>query len=719
MYEFDPLEPGDPRTVGGYALRARIGAGGMGRVYLSFTPGGRAVALKIIRAEFGSDPEFRERFAREVSIAQQVNGIHIAQLIDAGSDNGAPWLASAYVAGPSLAQVIGAHGPLPAHTVLALAGRIAESLGAIHATGMVHRDLKPGNILLDESGPKVIDFGIVRAAAPTATGRSSHRTFIGSPPFMAPEQIRGQKITPATDVFALGATLYWLCTGEGAFQADFADGVLYRVIHDEPDYGACPEQVRELIRVCLRKDPAQRPSTRRIVEGCRAAGAGPETPLPDAVRAMIRERAGALERLKLTGPQGVAGRRDGDETAGETARETAREGRARETADGETATEGTTADGAGAGRVAAGGTAADGAGAGTGAAGWTTADGAGAGTGAAGGTTVGETPVGETAAEGSTAGESSAGAAVGAHAGAEQAGRPVRETADGTNAGVGIAAGGAAVMGSLGETGGEVAGSTRAEPLATAAGDGRTPLLPPQRGVHSMTTVTPEATPVLDLAGGPAAPRRTRRGRTALAAVTSSLVTAVVAVVVAVLIWPHSASGDNPVQQTGQPVNHSGSPSSNAATSAPAAPTSPASSAALSGSNVVRFQGQVLITANEVDLDSVPVDNGASSQASVYDSSTGLGADPYQLSALPYGSATLATWTGSSTPDRTQCYDQVATQGVNDLPVTNGTMVCVITAQDRVALIKVVDDQADNGEGIMADVTVWSGVISTASATAS
>ena len=115
LYEFDPLEPGDPRTVGGYPLRARIGAGGMGRVYLSFTPGGRPVAVKLIRGELASDPEFRERFAREVSIAQQVNGIHIAQLIDSGSDRGVPWLASAYVAGPSLAQAVAVQGPLPAH----------------------------------------------------------------------------------------------------------------------------------------------------------------------------------------------------------------------------------------------------------------------------------------------------------------------------------------------------------------------------------------------------------------------------------------------------------------------------------------------------------------------------------------------------------------------------------------------------------------------------
>jgi serine/threonine protein kinase len=323
LYEFDPLEPGDPGTVGGYVLRARIGEGGMGRVYLSFTPGGRAVAVKLIRGELASDPEFRERFAREVSIAQQVNGIHIAQLIDSGTDRGVPWLASAYVAGPTLAQVISACGPLPPATVLALAGRIAESLGAIHATGMVHRDLKPGNILLDESGPKVIDFGIVRAATPTATGRSSHRTFIGSPPFMAPEQIRGRKITAATDVFALGATVYYLATGESAFQADFADGVLYRVMHDEPDYDACPEQVRELVRACLRKEPEERPTTQRIVDGCRAAGAGPETPLPDAVRALIQARAQALKMLAnrpaAATATAAASAPNGEETEQETA----------------------------------------------------------------------------------------------------------------------------------------------------------------------------------------------------------------------------------------------------------------------------------------------------------------------------------------------------------------------------------------------------------------
>ena len=597
MYEFDPLEPGDPKTVGGYVLRARIGAGGMGRVYLSFTPGGRAVAVKIIRGELASDPEFRERFAREVSIAQQVNGIHIAQLIDSGSDQGVPWLASAYVAGPSLAQVVAACGPLPPNTVLALAGRIAESLGAIHATGMVHRDLKPGNILLDESGPKVIDFGIVRAATPTATGRSSHRTFIGSPPFMAPEQIRGQKISPATDVFALGATVYHLCTGESAFQADFADGVLYRVIHDEPDYAACPEEVRELIRACLRKDPAERPSTQRIVDGCRAAGAGPETPLPDAVRAMIQSRAHALAVLAIiTGPQGV--------DAGEGA----------------------------------------------------------------------EVRQGEGQGQGQRYGQ-----------GREQEPETAAETA--------TASGGALL---------------EAGPLVPPVPDEGVPSerIPDQRS----TTVVPPppiATPV------PASVPPRRRGRAALAAGVSSLVTAVVAVVVAMSLWPHgSTPSANAGRQTEQAATAAAQQSSDAATATATATDKG------SGPDAVRWQGHVMITINQVDLDSVPVDNGGGSQVSIYDSTTAFESGPYQLSALPYGSMTISVWSGSATPTRSQCYDQVSSQGVEQITVTNGTMVCVYTAGGRIALVKVLDDQADGGDGILTDVTVWSQVSAGATSSA-
>jgi Protein kinase domain len=699
MYEFEPLAPGDPRTVGGYVLRARIGAGGMGRVFLSFTPGGRAVAVKIIRSEFGSDPEFRERFAREVSIAQQVNGIHIAQLIDAGSDDGAPWLASAYVAGPSLAQVVAAHGPLPADAVLALAGRIAESLGAIHATGMVHRDLKPGNILLDESGPKVIDFGIVRAATPTATGRSSHRTFIGSPPFMAPEQIRGQKVTAATDVFALGATLYYLCTGESAFSADFADGVLYRVIHDEPDYAACPEQVRELIRVCLRKEPAERPSTQRIVDGCRAAGAGPQTPLPQAVRAMIGERVRAL--AEITGPKNVRGTEGGASSAagaGTAARAGARAG-AGTAARAGAGMAGRAGAGAG---VAAAGAGVEAVGAGVAA--------AGAGMAAAGAETVAARA--ETAAAGAGVAAAGVEAAVGpdvAIAG-EDDDATVGETVGETGGGAArLAAGGTVGRGALDSTAGGTVGRGALDSAVGGISDPAVGAAP--RDVHSMTTVTPPRASLDDSAA------RGRRGRTVVVAGVSSLVTAVAAVVIAALVWPHSASGAADGRPSNQPISgnsgNSGKQPSNGGASGAGTGTG-----AGAGADVEQWHGRVMITVNEVDLDSVPVNNGASSQVSIYDSSTGLGSSPYQFTALPYGSATLAAWTGSAAPTRTQCYDQVSSQGVNQLAVTDGAMVCVITAMDRVALLKVVDDQADSGDGILTDVTVWSQVVSTSTASA-
>jgi len=197
----------------------------------------------------------------------------------------------------------------------------------------------------------------------------------------------------------------------------------------------------------------------------------------------------------------------------------------------------------------------------------------------------------------------------------------------------------------------------------------------------------------------------------------SSLVTAVAAVVIAVLVWPHSnTTGSNSSQRTDQAVNHVGSQTPSPASMSAGASASAATSASGSGSDPVQWHGHVLITVNEVDLDSVPVDNGASSQVSVYDSSSGLGNTPYQFTALPFGAAMLAVWSGSTAPTRAQCYDQVASQGVNVVSVSDGTMVCVITAMDRVALLKVLDDQADSGSGILTDVTVWSRVISTASA---
>src|ERR1035437_4405763 len=253
----DPLTSDDPREVAGYQLRARLGAGGMGRVYLAFTHGGRPVAIKVVRAEFGDDEEFKGRFRLEVAAAQRVHGLYTAQVLDADPDARLPWLATAYVPGLSLQQAVADHGPLPPDSVFLLLAGIAEALQAIHAVGIVHRDLKPSNVILAADGPRVIDFGIAQSVAAPSLTRGAFR--IGSPRFMAPEQARGQLVTPAVDVFALGSLATYAIAGRPPFGVGGALGVLYRVLNDAPDLGGCPADLRPLIERCLAKDPAQRP----------------------------------------------------------------------------------------------------------------------------------------------------------------------------------------------------------------------------------------------------------------------------------------------------------------------------------------------------------------------------------------------------------------------------------------------------------------------------
>ena len=286
----DPLTGDDPAEIAGYQLRARVGDGGMGRVYLALTPAGRPVALKVVRPDLGGDAEFRRRFRQEVDAARRVHGMYTAQVLDAGPDASPPWLVTAYVPGPSLQQAVAEHGPMPEQTVFVLLAGVAEALAAIHAAGIVHRDLKPSNVLLAPDGPRVIDFGIARAADSTVlTGTGM---VVGSPPFMAPEQVMGQAVTPAADVFALGSVAVFAATGRSAF-GDGADmAILYRVMHQEPDLGGCPPRLREVVGRCLAKDPAVRPSPAEIIAACRArttveAGglAGPWLP-PDVLAAL-------------------------------------------------------------------------------------------------------------------------------------------------------------------------------------------------------------------------------------------------------------------------------------------------------------------------------------------------------------------------------------------------------------------------------------------------
>ena len=256
------LRTDDPAVVGPYRLLGRLGTGGMGRVFLGQSPGGRLVAVKVIRPELADEPGFRARFAREVSAARKVSGLFTALVVDADAEAELPWLATAYVAGPSLAEAVEEHGPLPVPSVRALAAGLAEGLAAIHAAGVVHRDLKPANVLLADDGPRVIDFGISRAVETTML-TLSRDSIIGSPGFLSPEQAEAGEVGPPSDVFSLGAVLAFAATGEGPFGSGPTPALVYRVVNREPDLAAVPAEIRPLVERCLAKDPAARPDAGR------------------------------------------------------------------------------------------------------------------------------------------------------------------------------------------------------------------------------------------------------------------------------------------------------------------------------------------------------------------------------------------------------------------------------------------------------------------------
>jgi len=252
------LRAGDPASVGPYQLLGRLGAGGMGEVYLAKSPGGRLVAIKLIRPELAEERGFRARFSSEISAAENVSGIYTAAVVDADAEAELPWMATVYVPGPSLTDAVDDNGPLPVKSVLALAAGLAEALQAIHRADLVHRDLKPSNVLLATDGPRVIDFGISRAlerSMMTTTGM-----VMGSPGFMSPEQARGQQVGAPTDVFSLGAVLAYAATGGGPFGSGPTPALLYRVVNEEPDLTPVPARLRPLIEQCLAKDPADRPT---------------------------------------------------------------------------------------------------------------------------------------------------------------------------------------------------------------------------------------------------------------------------------------------------------------------------------------------------------------------------------------------------------------------------------------------------------------------------
>ncbi|MFE1860642.1 serine/threonine-protein kinase [Streptomyces anandii] len=307
-----PLEVDEPTAVGPYRLLGRLGSGGMGRVYLGRSAGGRTVAVKIVHPHFALDEEFRARFRREVEAARRVGGAWTAPVLDADPGAPVPWVATAYAAGPSLAAAVTDAGPLPAHSVRALGSGLAEALGAVHELGLVHRDVKPSNVLLTLDGPLLIDFGIARATDGTAS-LTSTGVSIGSPGYMSPEQILGKGATGAADVFSLGAVLAYAATGAPPFPGDSSAALLYRVVHEEPELGALEGDIRDLVAACLAKDPAARPApadiarrlapegTARLVAGGWLPGRLVEQVSRSAVQLLNLEAAG-----EVTGSQGAS-----------------------------------------------------------------------------------------------------------------------------------------------------------------------------------------------------------------------------------------------------------------------------------------------------------------------------------------------------------------------------------------------------------------------------
>jgi hypothetical protein len=304
----DQLRPGDPRNMGPYRLTGRLGGGGMGEVFLGRSAGGRPVAVKVIRAGLASDPEFRTRFRREVAAARRVNGLYTATVADADADGPVPWLATAYVPGPSLEAAVARHGALPARSVLALAAGLAEGLVAVHAAGLVHRDVKPSNVLLAADGPRLIDFGVAWDAQSTVL--TSFGTLFGSPQYLSPEYATGQEFGPPTDVFSLGAVLAYAATGRPPFTGASLDTIVSRIVHEAPDLSGAPAQTRPVIEWCLAKDPAARPTPAELVARLGDALL-PDAWLPERLLAELSadpDRADRAERGRDADTQTIARR---------------------------------------------------------------------------------------------------------------------------------------------------------------------------------------------------------------------------------------------------------------------------------------------------------------------------------------------------------------------------------------------------------------------------
>jgi hypothetical protein len=303
----EPLSAEDPQTIGEFRLHARLGAGGMGQVYLGFSPAGRPVAIKVVHTQFARDQEFLQRFSREVAAAGAVSGMYTAPVVGSGLNDNPPWLATAFVPGPPLAAVVGRYGPLPEAAVWRLAAGLAEALRAVHAAGLVHRDLKPANVLLADDGPHVIDFGISRAFQ--GTQLTSAGMVIGTPGYMSPEQAEGLASGPPSDIFSLGCVLAYATTGSAPFGDGTAASILYRVVRTEPDLSAVPPALHQLITACLKKNPAERPDPLQLIGMINALGPATAATLgsfwPESVARVIAAEQAAQTPAGLTPPPAV------------------------------------------------------------------------------------------------------------------------------------------------------------------------------------------------------------------------------------------------------------------------------------------------------------------------------------------------------------------------------------------------------------------------------
>lgn len=294
----DDLRPTDPARIGGHRLLGRLGAGGMGVVYLGRTDAGALAAIKVILPELAGDEDFRTRFRRETEAARRVDSPWAVPVTGADTEGERPWLATEFVPGPTLSDVVARRGPLPVRSVTVLGRLLSRALAAVHAAGLVHRDVKPGNVLLTADGPRLIDFGIARAA--DATALTATGLVVGTPGFLPPEQASGNTAGPAGDVFSLGCLLAYAATGRPPFGSGAVDALLYRTVHDAPDLDGIEEPgLRALLERCLDKDPAARPEAADLdglITEDAPAGEGADW-LPEDVVLIIADRSAAVLAL--------------------------------------------------------------------------------------------------------------------------------------------------------------------------------------------------------------------------------------------------------------------------------------------------------------------------------------------------------------------------------------------------------------------------------------